>query len=241
MAPRSDRRRIKRILSLLERAYGPRRWRRWGSGVDMLVATILSQNTSGANSHNGYRQLRRRFRSWSRVADAPVGEIAKSIRVCGLSRVKAPRIRTILRRIRDEHGRVSLEFLRDLTPEEACEYLMSFDGVGAKTAGCVMLFAFGRPVFPVDTHIRRIAVRLGLAPARATAEAVQEHLTPLIAPGDRYALHVLLIEHGRRTCRARGPKCQWCDLSALCPDGRRRLGRAGAPRSPRLDTGSAGR
>ena len=211
-----------RILRLLERAYGKRPWRQWGDPVSVLVETILSQNTSDANSSAGYRQLRRRFRSWPAVAAAPVGEIEKCIRVSGLSRIKAPRIQGILRRIRQDRGKISLDFLRRMTPADATNYLCSFKGIGPKTAACTLLFSLQMPVFPVDTHILRIAKRLGLVPARATAEDVQETLTPRIPPARRYSMHVLLIEHGRRTCRARSPRCPWCPLLPICPHGRKR-------------------
>jgi endonuclease III len=210
-----------RILPLLESAYGRRPWRQWGDPVSVLVETILSQNTSDANSSAGYRQLRRRFRSWQAVAAAPVGEIEKCIRVSGLSRVKAPRIQGILRRIRRDRGRISLDFLRRMTPPDATEYLRSFKGIGPKTAACTLLFSLKMPVFPVDTHILRIAKRLGLVPARSSAEDVQEALTPRIPPERRYSMHVLLIEHGRRTCRARSPRCPWCPLLPICPYGRK--------------------
>ena len=118
-----------------------------------------------------------------------------------------------------------MEFLKSWRPEKAFEYLMKFEGVGPKTAYCVLMFAFGMKVFPVDTHIHRIAIRLGLIKSKATAEQACEKLTPLIAPDDRYAMHVLLIEHGRETCRARNPKCGECALLSLCPEGKRRMRR----------------
>jgi endonuclease-3 len=177
------------------------------------------------------------------VADAPTGEVEECIRVSGLSRIKAPRIQKILRQILDQrrHANPSLEFLRDLDVEEADRYLQSFDGVGPKTAACVLLFSFNMPVFPVDTHIHRIAIRLGLVPAKSSADDVQRLLTPMIAPGDRYAMHILLIAHGRKTCRAQSPKCEWCDLRIHCPFGgkemspvRKSTGRNVVPQS-RLD------
>ena len=210
----------KTLLKRLERAYGVRKWRSFGKAVDLLVETILSQNTNDANSSAGYRRLRRRFRTWNRVADAPVCEVEECIRVSGLSRIKAPRIQRILQEIRASRGKIDLEFLKSATPRQAYDYLTGFNGVGPKTAQCVLLFAFGMPVFPVDTHIFRIARRLGLLPRRATAANAHEVLTPLIAPEDRYAMHILLIAHGRRTCRARGPLCEWCCLLDLCPHGR---------------------
>jgi endonuclease III len=211
------------ILSLLRGAYGPRPLRCWGDGVSVLVDTILSQNTSAANSDAGYRQLRRRFRSWKQVADAPVGDVERCIRVSGLSNLKAPRIQSILRKIRAERGKIDLQFLDELEDEAAYAYLRAFPGVGPKTACCTLLFAFGKALFPVDTHIHRIARRLGLVPPKATAEQTQELLTPRIDPKDRYETHVLLIEHGRKTCRAINPRCDDCVLLKLCPYGRQRI------------------
>ena len=116
--------------------------------------------------------------------------------------------------------RLSLEFLRDWPDQRAYEYLLGFDGVGPKTAACVLLFAFGKAVFPVDTHIHRIAIRLGILGQRASAEAAQDILTPLLRPADCYAMHLLLIAHGRQTCKARNPRCPDCCLLDLCPFGR---------------------
>src|SRR5206468_2605157 len=153
-------------------------------------------------------QLRRRFRNWNQVADAPVEGIERHIRVSGLSRIKAPRIQTILRQIRAEHGKINLQFLKAWDPQRAYEYLTRFKGIGPKTAYCVMMFSFGMNVFPVDTHIHRIAIRLGLIDPKTNAERACEMLAPMIAPKDRYPMHILLIEHGRKICRARGPKCE---------------------------------
>jgi len=224
MGPARARRKLARVLELLRREYGPRQWRRSGSAVATLVGTILSQNTSGANSGAGFRRLWRRFRSWSAVADAPAGEIEKCIRVAGLSRIKAPRTRRILRQIRAAGGsrRPSLEFLRRWPDAKAYDYLLALDGVGPKTAACVLMFAFGRKVFPVDTHIRRVATRLGLVPPGTSAQDAQEALGPLIPPARRYEMHVLLIAHGRAACRAQGPRCATCPLLRLCPHGRAR-------------------
>lgn len=230
MRPSAARGKLRRVLRHLELDFGPRRHRPGRSAAGVLVATILSQNTSGANSGAGFRQLWRRFRSWSAVANAPTGEIERCIRVSGLSRIKAPRIRRILREVRDRGstGRPSLEFLRDWPDAKAYEYLLGFDGVGPKTAACVLMFAFDKKVFPVDTHVRRIAIRLAVIEEGTSAERAQELLTPLIAPADRYATHVLLIAHGRALCRAASPRCRECSLLAMCPHGKARLGSAPA-------------
>lgn len=213
---------MQRLLRRLVRAYGPRTHASRGKAVDVLVDTILSQNTSARNNDAGYRQLRRRFRSWNQVADAPVEQVERHIRVCGLSNLKAPRIQSILRQVRAERGRIDLEFLAGLPERDTIAYLSRFKGIGPKTAACVLLFAFGKGVFPVDTHIHRIARRLGLVPAKTSAEQTQERLEPLIPPKDRYAMHVLMIAHGRKTCRAISPRCDECVLLELCPYGQSR-------------------
>jgi endonuclease III len=218
---------VRRVVTALRRAYGPRPARCWGDGVSVLVDTILSQNTSAANSDAGYRQLRRRFRSWNQVADAPVEEVERCIRVSGLSKQKAPRIQAILRRVREQRGKINLQFLADLADEQAYQYLRAFPGVGPKTACCTLLFAFNKALFPVDTHIHRIARRLALVGPKATAEQTHDLLTPMIAPADRYEAHVLLIEHGRKTCRAINPRCGECVLLTMCPYGRQRTRRPG--------------
>jgi len=216
----ANRRKLKAVLGHLQRAYGPRRWKTSGRAVDVLIGTILSQNTNAANSSAGLARLKARFPTWQAVAEAPTRRIADCIRVSGLSRIKAPRIRSILRRIRAERGRISLEFLRRRQPREAFEYLTAFDGVGPKTALCVLLFSFGMTVFPVDTHIRRIAARLGVIGENASLEKAHDLLGGLIEPEDRYAMHVLLIAHGRSTCLARGAKCGRCCIRRLCRHGR---------------------
>ncbi|HEY1628806.1 MAG TPA: hypothetical protein VGF52_03040, partial [Tepidisphaeraceae bacterium] len=174
-------------------------------------------------SDAGYKRLRRRFRSWNQVASALVDEVEKCIRISGLSRIKAPRIQQILREIKSDRGKIDLQFLADMEDEPAHEYLTNFKGIGPKTAACTLLFAFGKSVFPVDTHIHRIARRLEWISPKTTAEQAQQILTPAIQPKDRYAMHVLLIQHGRKTCRAINPKCEECVLLKWCPYGRSRL------------------
>jgi len=213
--------RTAQILRRLVGAYG-RPKRRRGDGVDCLVGTILSQNTSGANSSAGFRRLKERFRTWDAAADARVSLIERCIRVSGLGRVKAPRIRRILREIRADRGGIDLQFLGKLNADDAFRYLLRFDGVGPKTALCVLLFALGMDVFPVDTHIYRITRRLGLLPDGTPENQAHEVLSPMIAAGNRFAMHVLLIAHGRAVCRARNPRCDECCLLPLCAHGRRR-------------------
>jgi endonuclease-3 len=214
---------MSRILQHLESIYGKRPLKRWGKAVPVLVETILSQNTSNHNSAAGFKILRRNFKNWNAVADAPVEQVERAIRISGLSNIKAPRIQSILRQIRAAHGRIDLEFLKDRPPAEAMAYLRAFAGVGPKTANCVLLFSFGMPLFPVDTHIHRLAIRLGLIPEKASAERAHALLAEAIVPEERYPMHVLLIEHGRKVCKPRNPRCGQCVLLEMCPTGRKRV------------------
>lgn len=216
-AASQHRRKLKGVLARLQSAYGRRQWRSSGDPVDVLMATILSQNTNGANSSAGFAKLKEKFPNWRAAADARSSAIARCIRSSGLGRIKATRMRSILRQIRADRGEISLEFLGHLPPEQAFDYLVAFNGVGPKTAWCVLMFAFGMEVFPVDTHIKRIAIRLGLIGPQVSADAAHQILAPMIRPEDRYEMHVLLIAHGRRMCRARRPLCDQCCLLKFCP------------------------
>jgi len=214
---------LEETLARLQKRYGRQIPRKRANGVELLVETNLSQNTSNKNSAAGYRQLRRRFKTWEAVADAPVEEVERWIRVSGLSKIKAPRIQAILRQIRAQRGRISLEFLNRMPAAEAAPYLRKFNGIGPKTVACLLLFAFNMPVFPVDTHIHRIARRLKWIGPKVSAEKAHEILEPAISPENRYEMHVLLIDHGRATCKAISPKCETCVLLNLCPFGKMHL------------------
>ena len=209
--------RLARIIELLEQEYGvPRRSRR-RDALESLIVTILSQNTNDINRDKAYQSLRERFPSWQEILDAPEHEIAQAIRVGGLANIKSKRIKEILASIKREHGDFDLSFLRDLPPEEAEERLLSYRGVGLKTAKIVLLFALGRNVFPVDTHIHRLSKRLGFVPENATREKTHEIMGKLVPPEKMHSFHLNLISHGRKICTARNPRCPVCVLNPLCP------------------------
>ncbi len=212
------------VLQRLRDCYGPPEPDPPGDGVDCLVATILSQNTSRANSKAGFRRLKQTFPDWNQVADADLARIQQCIQVSGLAKTKAPRIRKILRTLRNRLGQIDLQFLAEMPDDQARDYLLAFEGIGPKTACCILLFAFGKDIFPVDTHIHRIARRLGWIEAKVSAEKTHDLLAAHIAPGDSYDLHVLLIQHGRQTCKARSPRCRLCPLRPLCPSAEGFLG-----------------
>jgi endonuclease-3 len=185
--------------------------------IDEVIATVLSQHTSDVNSERAFAQLKRRFPSWEQVADAPVDEVADAIRCGGIAGQKARRIKQILAAIEDREGRLDLSRLYELDDAAAESYLRSLPGVGPKTAACVLVFSMGRPAFPIDTHVHRVAARLGWIPAGATADKAYELLAPRVPPELRYDLHVALITHGRTVCRAQRPRCDACVLRDLCP------------------------
>jgi len=185
--------------------------------LDELILTILSQSTSDANCYRGWEALRSRYPDWSAALAAPDGEVEETIRPAGLAKQKSATILSTLTRFRDERGRPALDHLETMDDAEAIEYLTSFKGVGVKTAACVLCFSMGRDVIPVDTHVHRIAVRLGLVPEKASAASTHEVLNEIVPPDLRYELHVLMIGHGRRTCTARSPRCPECAIDALCP------------------------
>jgi endonuclease-3 len=190
------------------------------SVLDALVETILSQNTTDANSGRAFAALKARFPTWDEARAARPSSLAAAIRHGGLARVKARRIRAILRRVHRERGETSLEHLREASDEELRAALASFPGVGPKTVACVLMFHLARPDFPVDTHVHRVAQRLGWVAARASAERAYEHLLARVPEAARHPLHVLMVWHGRSVCRARRPLCGECVLRRSCDHGR---------------------
>jgi endonuclease-3 len=116
-----------------------------------------------------------------------------------------------------------MENVRTMETSEARTWLTSLPGVGPKTAACILLFALGKPALPVDTHVHRVAMRLGLIPTGMTAEIAHAVLEAAVPKRLHYAFHISLIKHGRRVCRARRPFCSQCPLLKRCLDGQRRL------------------
>lgn len=218
----ADRRKLRAIRDRLRKEYGRPVLRPHRAPVDELVLTVLSQNTNDRNRDVAYARLRERFASWDEVRDAPVADVEDAIRPGGLAPTKAVRIKQILGAIGDD----DLTWMEEGPLQDARDYLCDLPGVGRKTAACVLLFSYGRPDVPVDTHVYRVGTRLGLWPAKTSLEQAHDELLRLVAPEDAYEIHVLLIRHGRRTCTARNPDCPACPLKRMCPEGKRRLAEA---------------
>ena len=208
---------IEQILKLLTKEYGKRGWRHRKSPIAVLIQTILSQNTSDRNSARAFGQLLASFDGWEEIANAGVGQICEAIKAGGLGTVKARYIKQALEEIRRRRGGFELDFLRNLTIDEARDWLRQLPGVGMKTASVVLLFSLGMPALPVDTHVFRVAKRLSLIDAKVSVEKAHRLLEGLVPPQDTYKFHVLLIEHGRKICKAQRPRCNECVLRGLCP------------------------
>jgi endonuclease-3 len=208
---------LDRITFLLEKEYGIPRRARPGNPLDILIETILSQNTSDQNRDRAYQRLKTRFPRWEEVLEAKTKPIVSAIRPGGLAEQKARRIREILHWIKKREGKLSLSFLRKMNSEEIKKTIGPLKGVGPKTLHCLLLFGLRREAFPVDTHIHRIGRRLGFIPERMDAEKAHEWMSPLIPKKKSLSLHLNLIRFGRSVCRARKPLCDACFLSGECP------------------------
>lgn len=216
-AARAGGRRAKagRVHSLLLVEYGNHAWRPHGDPLSVLIQTILSQQTSDVNSSRAFKELQAMFPGWEAVRDAPLKQIAAAIQGAGLSNVKAPRIQRILGELSRE-GRLDLAFLEGTPVAEAKAWLKSLNGVGPKTAACVLLFALGKPALPVDTHVFRVSSRLGLIDSRMSIEQAHDELEMLLPPETYYSFHLNMIAHGRRVCHAQRPAHERCVLQAEC-------------------------
>jgi len=207
---------IERIDRRLLEAYGKPKRKRRREALDELILTILSQNTTDTNSHRAYENLKSRFKGWEEVRKAPTALLEETIKVGGLGGIKAPRIKRILEEVKNGNGSYDLSFLRKWRTDKVFSYLMGFQGVGEKTAACVLLFSLGRPVMPVDTHILRVSKRLGLVEEDDTPSSTQEELNRLVPKTAIYRFHLNLIRHGRLICKAQNPRCEVCFLRRNC-------------------------
>jgi endonuclease-3 len=230
-------------LDALTELYGPQEWRRRLDPTSELILTILTQSTADVNAEQGFVALREAYPSglaeeehipgagwggpglpvgappdWAAVEAAPVEELMRVIRPAGLHTQKAPRIQATLRTIREARGDYSLEFLGDMAPLAARDWLASIPGIGKKTASVLLLFCFNQPLMPVDRHVERVSKRIGLLPPKAPPDLAHDQYLAMLAgsPERSYETHVLLIHHGREICQARSPKHELCPIRHRC-------------------------
>jgi len=185
--------------------------------MDELVSCILSQHTSDANSLPAFYRLKEAYPTYEAMAAAPAEAIAAVIHRAGLANQKAKSIRKALLGIQKRTGGYSIDHLAGMPVFEARAWLEELPGVGPKTASIVLCFSFGMEAIPVDTHVHRVALRLGFLPPKMNAETAHNALLALVPKGLAYRFHMALIQHGRAVCRAPKPRCAECFLVGECP------------------------
>ncbi len=216
----TEKRRVAEIAQRLRAHFGEPVRPQNLSVLDILIETILSQNTNDRNRDAAFRRLKEKFPRWETLLDAPVSEVEEAIRPAGLAPQKAPRIKGVAEWAWRTFGTLELEFVCMWPEEKALETLTRVKGVGVKTASVVLMLACQKDVFPVDTHIHRISRRLGLISDKTTAEKAHADLAPLVPEGQAFSFHINLLQLGRTICRARKPRCEICPLRDLCPSAR---------------------
>jgi endonuclease-3 len=206
------------IYRRLEERHGPLEPPRRLDPLEELILTVLSQNTSDVNRDRAFAAMRTRYTTWEALAEADPSDLAAAIKPGGLSNIKAPRILGILREIQERQGgSLDLSWMNEASSEAVEDYLTSLPGVGPKTAACVLAFSLGRPALPVDTHVFRVARRLGFIDERTGAARAHRVMEDLVPAELRIRMHVGLIRHGRTICRAGRPACEICPVQDLCP------------------------
>jgi endonuclease III len=221
--------------------YGRPVWERRLDPTSELILTILTQNSADVNAEVAFEALRHAYPSglpaeahrpgagwggvglpdgappdWAAVEFAPLPELTDVIRPGGLANQKAPRLQATLRKIREERGDYSLEFLGEMTALEARDWLTQIDGIGKKTASVLLLFSFGMPLMPIDRHVERVVLRVGLLPRKATVDEAHDLFLGVFQPDEMYEAHVNLIQHGRKVCHAQRPDHDACPLRSRC-------------------------
>lgn len=207
------------VLALLREEYGEPNWPTLDP-LSMLIEIMLSHRTADPQTWAAFLELRKRFPTWQEVVDAPTAEVDDAIGNTTFHEQKAPRLQKVLQRIKDEHGSYDLGFLNDMPVDEANAWLQSLGGVGPKTAACVLLFSCKKPVLPVDTHLHRVSIRLGLIGPKVSADDAHQLVQALLPDPqnerDVLAFHRDMLLHGQRICVWGRPRCEKCVLREWC-------------------------
>lgn len=200
---------------LIERFGVPPRPENPPDPVDLLIATILSQNTNDRNSYKAFNNLKNAFADWEEAAKLPASKIENYIKIAGLGKQKSRAIKNFLSTIKKEKGEISLEYTRDFSNDEIISDLTDYPGIGLKTASCVLLFSLRRNVCPVDTHVNRTVNRIGIVNCKTpdkTFIALNRNMPEKAA----HSFHTNLIRLGREICKPAKPNCAICPLLKIC-------------------------
>ena len=204
----------KKIANLLRLQYSDFAHHNKRNPLDELIFILLSVTTTEPVYLQTYRSFKKLFPCHADLLGASVSEIAKPIYLGGQFTQKATAIKTIIAILNDRFGKPTLSPLHKMSDVQCEEFLTSLPRVGKKVARCVMLYSLGRKVFPVDTHCRRVAQRLGWI----DSEGFDEDLLQAMIPAElRFSLHVNFISLGRECCTFKAPSCFKCPLNVVCP------------------------
>jgi len=206
---------LKKINRLLIKQFGiPKRQNPLPKPIDTLIATILSQNTNDNNSYRAYIQLKNYVKKWEELKNVKRSTIEKLIRIGGLAKQKSAAIKNLISQLSISND-LELNLVNKLNNEEAIDYLTKFDGVGVKTASCVLLFSLDRNVCPVDTHVHRILNRIGIVNEK-TPDKTFFTLNEILPDGIAHSLHTNIIRLGREICKPTKPNCSICSIKKIC-------------------------
>jgi endonuclease-3 len=206
---------IQAVNELLIEKYGaPKRSKNLPDPLDLLIATILSQNTNDNNSYKAFRSLKSRYKSWDKLLTEKRIVIENVIRIAGLAKQKSETIKNLITQL-NKRGSLFLNFIQKLDDNSAIAQLTVYKGIGVKTASCVLLFALDRNVCPVDTHVHRTLNRIGIV-SEKSAEKTFYALMANFPKGIAHSFHTNLIHLGREICKPANPLCGICPLIKLC-------------------------
>ncbi|MBK7630133.1 MAG: endonuclease III [Ignavibacteriales bacterium] len=207
---------IEKINTLLINDFGiPPRPKKLPNPLDTVIGTILSQNTNDKNSYKAYKNLKDNFRNWNELAELTPTKIEKFIKVAGLGKQKSKAIYEILKSLKNKQNKVSLNHIKNNSDEEILEELTSYNGVGVKTASCVLLFSLDRNVCPVDTHVHRTLNRIGIVKTNNPENTFYDIFNN-IPEKTAHSFHTNLIRLGREICKPTNPNCTRCPLLSIC-------------------------
>ncbi len=188
----------------------------------ILVATIISQNTSDRNAIEAFNRLEASIGvNPFKIADADLSSIMEAIKPAGLYSRKAKTIKRVAEIIVKEYGG-SLQKILEMPLEKARKTLLKIPGIGYKTADVLLLFCGNKPVIPIDTHIRRVSIRLGLVDEKADYETIRRRLEEIFPRDKFFEAHVSMIMFGRKICKATKPLCDKCPFKEECTSYRRK-------------------
>jgi len=241
---------LREVARILAGVHGTPRLGNKEKPVDELVYIILARKTREDAYQASFTLLKARFASWDELLDAPCEVVSALVYSGGLSTKKTASLYGALGRLREVFGSCTLEPARQWPDDQLERFLCSLPEISRKSAYCIMMYALGRKVFPVDTHVGRTLARLGpyrelgLSLAGLDHKKLQAELADLVPPNLRYSLHVNLVAHGREVCRAVRPLCDRCEIRNLCTTYRKReatrITHSAAPTAVDLFCGAGG-